>query len=136
VCESCCAQWYPGCGVTVGTLWSTGCSETRLNICLSYHLTGAVDVARLRRAVDAVAVRHPVLRTTYQTEDDDAPRPVTHDDLRPGWDEHDLSGLAEQAQRLRLEVLAQREFRRPFDLTADSPLRISVVRLGADELTV
>jgi mycobactin peptide synthetase MbtE len=107
-----------------------------LNICVSYHLTGAVDVGRLRRAVDAVAVRHPVLRTTYQTADDDAPRPVTHDDLRPGWDEHDLSGLAEQAQRLRLEVLAQREFRRPFDLTAESPLRISVVRLGADELMV
>jgi mycobactin peptide synthetase MbtE len=111
-------------------------NSSLLNICASYHLTGAVDVARLRRAVDAVAVRHPVLRTTYQTDDDGAPRLVTHDDLRPGWDEHDLSGLAEQAQRLRLEVLAQREFRRSFDLTADSPLRIHVVRLGADELMV
>jgi mycobactin peptide synthetase MbtE len=107
-----------------------------LNICVSYHLTGAVDTARLRRAVDAVAVRHPVVRTTYQTDHAGAPGTVIHDDLRPGWDEHNLSGLAEQAQRLRLEVLAQREFRRPFDLTTDSPLRISVVRLGADELMV
>jgi mycobactin peptide synthetase MbtE len=107
-----------------------------LNICVSYHLTGAVDVARLRRAVDAVAVRHPVLRTTYLIDNDGASRRVIHDDLWPGWDEHDLSGLAEQAQRLRLEVLAQREFRRPFDLMSDSPLRISVVRLGADELMV
>jgi mycobactin peptide synthetase MbtE len=107
-----------------------------LNICVSYRLTGVVDVARLRRAVDAVAVRHPVLRTTYQSNGDIAPRAVTHDDFRPGWDEHDLSGLAEQAQRLRLEVLAQREFRRPFDLTAGSPLRISLVRLGADKLMV
>lgn len=107
-----------------------------LNICVSYRLTGAVDVARLRRAVEAVAVRHPALRTTFHADHDGAPRLVIHDNLRPGWDEHDLSGLAEQARRLRLEVLAQREFRRPFDLTADSPLRISVVRLATDELMV
>lgn len=105
-----------------------------LNVCVSYRLTGPVDIARLHDAVDAVAVCHPVLRTTYHTADDGDPYPVTHDDLRPGWSEHDLSGLAEQARQLRLEVLAQREFRRAFDLSADSPLRIAVVRLGADHL--
>ncbi|MGH3961571.1 amino acid adenylation domain-containing protein [Mycobacterium sp.] len=109
-------------------------SSSLLNVCVSYHLAGDVDVARLHRAVDAVAVRHPVLRTTYHTTDDGDPYPVVHDDLGPAWTEHDLSGLAEQARQLRLEVLAQREFRRPFDLTADSPLRITVVRLGAGEL--
>ncbi|WP_375484806.1 amino acid adenylation domain-containing protein [uncultured Mycobacterium sp.] len=105
-----------------------------LNVCVSYRVTGAVDVARLHQAVDAVAVRHPLLRTTYHAGDDGDPYPVTRDDLRPGWAVHDLSGLAEQAQRLRLEVLAQREFRRPFDLTAESPLRIAVARLAPDEL--
>ncbi|MDT7735052.1 MAG: mycobactin peptide synthetase MbtE, partial [Mycobacterium sp.] len=39
-----------------------------LNICVSYRVTGDVDVARLHRAVDAVALRHPVLRTTYETD--------------------------------------------------------------------
>ena len=82
-----------------------------LNICVSYRVTGNVDVARLRQAVEAVAVRHPILRTTYQTDGDGNPYPVIRDDLRPGWAEHDLSGLAEQARRLRLEVLAQRQFR-------------------------
>ncbi len=105
-----------------------------LNICVSYRLIGSVDVTRLRRAVDAVAVKHPVLRTVYQTDRDGDPQPVTRDDLRPGWAEHDLSGLAEQARRLRLEVVAQRQFRQPFDLTQDSPLRVTAVRLGADEL--
>jgi mycobactin peptide synthetase MbtE len=105
-----------------------------LNVCLSYRITGAVDMARLHRAVDAVAMRHPLLRTTYHTDDDGDPYPVTHEDLRPAWAVHDLSGLGEQARRLRLEVLAQREFRRPFELTAESPLRITVVRLGPDEL--
>ncbi|BBY04756.1 non-ribosomal peptide synthetase [Mycobacterium noviomagense] len=105
-----------------------------LSVCLSYRVTGAVDVARLHQALDAVAERHPLLRTTYHTGDDGEPYLVLNDDLRPGWALHDLSGLAEQAQRLRLEVLAQREFRRPFDLTTEAPLRITVVRLGPDEL--
>ena len=105
-----------------------------LNICVSYRVTGEVDVRRLRQAVNAVAARHSVLRTTYQVDSDGDPHPVTHDDLRPGWADHDLSELAEQARRLRLEVLAQREFRLPFDLAKDSPLRITVVRLGAEEL--
>jgi mycobactin peptide synthetase MbtE len=105
-----------------------------LNVGVSYRITGPVDVARIHRAVDAVAVRHPVLRTTYHTDDDGDAYLVVHDELRPGWAEHDLSGLAEQAGQLRLEVLAQREFRRPFDLTSDSPLRVTVVCCSADEL--
>ncbi|HEY9303322.1 MAG TPA: amino acid adenylation domain-containing protein, partial [Mycobacterium sp.] len=105
-----------------------------LNICVSYRLTGNVDVARLRRAVDAVALRHPLLRTTYHTDSHGDPHPVTRDDLRPAWAEHDLSGLADQPRRLRLEVLAQRQFQQPFDLTGDSPLRVTVVRMGPAEL--
>ena len=97
---------------------------------------GTVDVARLRRAVDAVAARHAVLRTTYQIDSDGDPQPITRDDLRPGWAEHDLSGLAEQARQLRLEVLANESFGRPFNLAKDSPLRITLVRVGAEELVL
>ncbi|MDT5277420.1 MAG: mycobactin peptide synthetase MbtE [Mycobacterium sp.] len=105
-----------------------------LNVCVSYRVSGNVDVARLRQAVAAIALRHPMLRTIYQTDGAGDPYPVIRDDLRPGWAEHDLSGLAEQARRLRLEVLAQRQFGQPFDLTKDSPLRIATVRVSADEL--
>ena len=105
-----------------------------LNICVSYRVIGNVDIARLRQAVEAVAVRHPILRTTYQTDSDGNPYPMVRDDLRPDWAEHDLSGLAEQARRLRLEVLAQRQFAQPFDLTADSPLRVAAARVSPNEL--
>ncbi|MGZ4513225.1 MAG: amino acid adenylation domain-containing protein [Mycobacterium sp.] len=105
-----------------------------LNVCVSYRVTGTVDSERLRRAVDAVAARHPVLHTTYDTGADGDPYPVIREELRPEWAEHDLSGLTDQARRLRLDVLAQRDFRRPFDLTTDSPLRFTVARLSADEL--
>ncbi|BBY01679.1 non-ribosomal peptide synthetase [Mycobacterium seoulense] len=105
-----------------------------LNVCVSYRLTGVVDVARLRRAVDAVAARHSVLHTTYARGAEGDPQPVIREGLRPGWAEHDLSGLTDQARRLRLDVLAQRDFRRPFDLAQDSPLRVTVARLSGDEL--
>ncbi|WP_156744688.1 non-ribosomal peptide synthetase, partial [Mycobacterium sp. E2238] len=105
-----------------------------LNVCVSYRVTGTVDIDRLRSAVDAVAARHPVLHTTYDTGPDGDPYPVIHEELRPEWAEHDLSGLTDQARRLRLDVLAQRDFRRPFDLVKDSPLRVTAARLSADEL--
>lgn len=105
-----------------------------LNVCVSYRVTGSVDLQRLRHAVDAVAARHPVLHTTYATGADGDPYPVVRDRLRPQWAEHDLSGLTDQARRLRLDVLAQRDFRRPFDLAKDSPLRVTAARLSTDAL--
>ncbi|CAA0134706.1 Dimodular nonribosomal peptide synthase [Mycolicibacterium vanbaalenii] len=117
-------------------------SGALLNVCLSYRLTGDVDLSRLHEAVDAVARRHSVLRTTYRTEvtesgaDTGVPVPTMHPDLKPGWAEHDLSELSERARQLRLEVLAQREFAAPFDLSADAPLRITMIRTGPAELVM
>jgi mycobactin peptide synthetase MbtE len=108
-------------------------SGALLNICVSYRITGDVDLTRLHDAVNEVARRHRVLRTTYTVDEDGAPQLKVHEDLRPAWAQHDLTGLSEQAQRLRLEVLAQREFSVPFDLSADAPLRITVVHTAADE---
>ncbi|OMB99602.1 non-ribosomal peptide synthetase [Mycobacterium colombiense] len=105
-----------------------------LNICVSYRLSGTVDTAQLHRAVDAVAARHPVLHTTYATDGEGYPHPVIREDLRPEWAEHDLTGMTDQARGLRLDVLAQRDFRRPFDLSKDSPLRVTVARVADDEL--
>ena len=114
-------------------------SGALLNVCLSYRITGDVDVARLHDAVDAVAQRHSVLRTTFGTDaadDTGLPVPTVHADLTPGWTEHDLSELSERARGLRLQVIAQREFGKPFDLGAESPLRITVIRTGATELVM
>ncbi|OSC38582.1 non-ribosomal peptide synthetase [Mycobacterium decipiens] len=108
-------------------------SRALLNVCVSYRITGDVDLTRLHEAVNAVAQRHRILRTTYTVGDDGDPRPAVHEDLRPRWAQHDLTDLSEHAQRLRLEVLAQREFSTPFDLSTDAPLRITMVRIASDE---
>ncbi|WP_422746290.1 amino acid adenylation domain-containing protein [Mycobacterium sp. WMMD1722] len=114
-------------------------SGALLNVCLSYRITGDVDPGALRRALDAVARRHPVLRTTYAADENGLPAPTVHSDLRPHWTEHDLTELTDpsgQAQRLRLEVLAQREFAAPFDLAVDAPLRITLIRTGVGEFVM
>jgi len=108
-------------------------SGVLLNVCVSYRLSGEVDGDRLRAAVNAVARRHPILRTTYLADADGEPRTTVHDELFPAWTAHDLSEMSDRARNLRLEVLAQREFGAPFDLSADSPLRITLVRAGPTE---
>ncbi|MGV9798973.1 amino acid adenylation domain-containing protein [Mycobacterium sp. NPDC003449] len=108
-------------------------SGVLLNVSLSYRLAGEIDAQRLHAAIDAVARRHPILRTTYRADENGEPRATVHDDLAPGWATHDLSDKSERARRLRLEVLAQREFGTAFDLGADSPLRITLIKTGPAE---
>lgn len=108
-------------------------SGVLLNVSLSYRLTGDIDAERLHAALDAVARRHPILRTTYQADENGEPRATLHDNLAPGWATHDLSDKSERARKLRLEVLAQREFGTAFDLSSDSPLRITLIKTGPAE---
>ncbi|MUL68439.1 non-ribosomal peptide synthetase [Mycobacterium sp. CBMA 234] len=104
-----------------------------LNVCVSFAISGDLDHQRLRDAVNEVAGRHPVLRTTYRADAEGEPGLTVHDQLTPGWSTPDLGELSEASRGLRLEVLAQREFGTPFQLDTESPLRISLIRIGADE---
>lgn len=108
-------------------------SGVLLNICLSYRLTGIVDADRLHTALAATAQRHSILRTTYAADENGEPQASLHEDLAPGWTVHDLSESSQRARKLRLEVLAQREFGKPFDLRTDSPLRITLIKTGPAE---
>ncbi|ORA39958.1 non-ribosomal peptide synthetase [Mycobacterium aquaticum] len=105
-------------------------SGVLLNVCLSYRLTGQIDAGALHDAVNAVAQRHPILRTTFAADENGEPRATVHDDVFPAWTTHDLSDKSERARQLRLEVLAQREFGTPFDLGAESALRITLIKTG------
>ncbi|QBS42908.1 non-ribosomal peptide synthetase [Nocardia sp. CS682] len=110
--------------------------DVTLNICVAYRLSGALDEARLRAAVATVVGRHAVLRTTYGVDADGEPYQVVRPDLEMAWQVHDLRDLPEIGRASRLEVLARREFSRPFDLTAEPPLRMSLVRTGNAEFAL
>ncbi|GAA5082333.1 non-ribosomal peptide synthetase [Nocardia iowensis] len=104
--------------------------DTTLNVCVAYRLDGLDDPERLQAAFATVVARHEVLRTTYHVGDDGEPYQVSRDDAAISWQHHDLTELAEAVRHRRVEVLARREFARPFDLSADLPLRPSLIRVG------
>lgn len=108
-------------------------SATAPNISASYRLIGEVNVARLKDAVAAVARRHEILRTTYRVDADGRLQPVTDVEAMPGWTEHDLTALPEQARELRLKVLTQRDLGQSFDLITHAPLRVTLIRTGPTE---
>ena len=72
-----------------------------LNVCVSFAITGELDHQRLRAAVNAVAGRHAVLRTTYRADATGEPGLTVHDKLAPGWSTHDLSEPSEASRALR-----------------------------------
>ncbi|MBB1257765.1 condensation domain-containing protein [Streptomyces alkaliterrae] len=103
--------------------------STLYNVPTALDLRGPLDRAALRRALDAVVARHEVLRTTYaapsgvphQVVNPPAPVPLAYSDVATAVDP------AAEARRL-----AAAEAGRIFDLAADAPLAVRLVRLAED----
>jgi mycobactin peptide synthetase MbtE len=109
-------------------------TDTTLNICVAYRLTGTLDEARLHAALSDVVARHAVLRTTYGVDGEGEPYQVFRDDVDIPWQVHDWTDLSETDQQI--EALARDEFGRPFDLANELPLRITLVRTGTDDFVL
>ncbi|MBI0319193.1 non-ribosomal peptide synthetase, partial [Streptomyces javensis] len=107
--------------------------EAGYNSALALRLTGALDVAALSRALDALVERHEALRTTFDDLDGGpvqvvrpaAPVPLPVADLRARVTGED--GDAEALDRLLLA-----EYARPFELRTGPALRALLVRLAED----
>ncbi|MGW5385164.1 amino acid adenylation domain-containing protein [Nocardia sp. NPDC003963] len=107
--------------------------DSTLNIPVVYRMCGPLDTEKLRAAVESIVERHVVLRTTYGLGPDGEPYQVVRTDLPIHWQEHDLSALAEDPARRRVEVLTRRELARPFDPATEAPLRSTLIRRGPRE---
>ncbi|MBB5912925.1 mycobactin peptide synthetase MbtE [Nocardia transvalensis] len=107
--------------------------DTTLNSCAVYRLRGPVDAGRLRAAVDGVAERHEILRSTYDSDDEGEPFRVVREGIGPSWQELDVSELTGSSRARRLEVLVRRAAGRPFDPTAEAPLRCLLIRTDVEE---
>ena len=111
-------------------------ADVTLNVCVAYRLTGALDEERLHSAVDDVIARHAILRTTYGVDSEGEPYQVFSDDVEIGWRTEDLTQLPEEPRERRIEDLARDEFGRPFDLTDELPLRMTLMRTGTAEFVL
>lgn len=111
-------------------------ADTSLNICVAHRMRGALDQTRLRDAVAAVIRRHDVLRTVYGVDSAGEPYQLFVEEFEVPWTAVDLTDLTGDAQDRQVRALADSEFGRPFDLTADRPLRVTLLRLGAEDFVV
>ncbi|NJP43569.1 condensation domain-containing protein [Actinacidiphila epipremni] len=98
------------------------------------RIAGPLDRAALRGAWTDLAGRHEVLRTRYAAADGGRDHAVQLVDAvaAPGWQEVDLTHLPAGRREERARQVAGWVRRRPFDLTAEQPLRVTLVRLAAE----
>ncbi|MBW3656018.1 MAG: AMP-binding protein, partial [Gemmatimonadetes bacterium] len=96
------------------------------------RLSREVDVATLRRALDALVERHEALRTTFR-EAGGVPVQVVHPPAPFPLSLVDLSGLSAERSEAAVQALVHDEAARPFDLEAGPLFRVVLVRLGAAE---
>ncbi|MGH3794145.1 MAG: non-ribosomal peptide synthetase [Pseudonocardiaceae bacterium] len=102
------------------------------NVCLTIRLSGLLDVAALDTAFHRLALRHEVLRTRYEVGAEGQPVQVVDPDPSFAFDVVDLGELDRVARARRVEELVRAESAAPFELSRDHPLRVRLVRQGAD----
>ncbi len=102
------------------------------NMTTTVRLRGALDIAALQAALQAVFERHESLRTAFHLHGDQPcqvinPAPIV--DLTPT----ELSHLVSEQQAQTLQRLIDEQAARPFDLQQAPMLRASLLRLGSDD---
>ncbi|AYN30694.1 non-ribosomal peptide synthetase [Streptomyces albus] len=95
-------------------------------------LSGHLDSAVLRRAVDTVLARHANLRAAFVDEGLDRPVQVIPTSWEVPFREEDLGGLDESGRGAREQQLLDEERAHRFDLGSPPLLRLTLLRLGED----
>ncbi|MFC5666775.1 amino acid adenylation domain-containing protein [Kitasatospora misakiensis] len=115
--------------------------STAYHVPVALHLRGPLDPAALLGAVRDLAERHQVLRSLIAEPDE---KPGSEPDSEPDGEPVAVAGpadavplaevdLTEPGERESLDRRLREDVRRPFDLTAEPPLRATLFRLGTEE---
>ncbi|MBV9110592.1 MAG: amino acid adenylation domain-containing protein, partial [Gemmatimonadetes bacterium] len=96
------------------------------------RIRGALDVAALRAALDALVARHETLRTTF-AEREDGPVQVIHPPAPLPLPVADLSDLSDEAREGEVRRRVDEDANTGFDLVAGPLVRASLLRLSAEE---
>ncbi len=101
--------------------------DTSYVVPIALRLRGSLDTEALTRALEALARRHEVLRTTFEARGG-RPLQIVHEDRLPAMIIEDLRASAAPEDEMRREAAAERA--RPFDLARGPLLRARLLRLG------
>jgi amino acid adenylation domain-containing protein len=113
-------------------LWQLEPSGSAYNMPCAVRLEGALDVAALSAALDALVVRHESLRTRFVPAADGEPRQVIDAPAPLPLQSAELPGTAAERESALERALAA-ESRRPFDLERGPLVRACLWQLGTDE---
>ncbi|MET0396317.1 MAG: non-ribosomal peptide synthase/polyketide synthase, partial [Longimicrobiaceae bacterium] len=102
------------------------------NMPYALRLRGALDAGALRAALDALVLRHEILRTSF-VERGGAPVQAVHDPAPVALAEPDLRRLPAAEREAEALRLAAAEALRPFDLARGPLLRAALLRLADDD---
>ncbi|GHG84268.1 non-ribosomal peptide synthetase [Comamonas sp. JC664] len=102
------------------------------NMPAALRLEGELDVKALQRSLEEIVRRHEVLRTQYGQEQGRPFQRVLPPAAVP-MPEVDLGHVPAEARRAEVRRRATEEAGRPFNLAAELPLRVSLLRLDARE---
>lgn len=102
------------------------------NVPAALRLEGTLEPGALQRSMDELVRRHEVLRTCYgQVKGRPVQRPLR--EVRLPMPLVDLQHLPAGERLAHARQRAVEEARKPFDLTREIPLRLSLLRLGPQE---
>jgi amino acid adenylation domain-containing protein len=101
------------------------------NVPGALRLSGPLEGAALRQALERLTDRHEVLRTVFSgTADGPVQSPLSS--LPPEWNEEDWAGRPVEAKTAELAVRLADEACRPFDLVRGPLLRARLIRLDPE----
>ncbi|WDE09241.1 non-ribosomal peptide synthetase [Thalassomonas viridans] len=106
-------------------------ASAQYNEFIALKLSGGLDLDAVAKSFSALLGRHEILRTSYHSDEQGLGYQVIgeHRDFSPVL--LDVSGAGDP--RLAVDELLEKEVRRPFDLSRDLMLRVTVVRVAQDE---
>ncbi|MFN2496973.1 MAG: condensation domain-containing protein, partial [Pseudonocardiaceae bacterium] len=111
-------------------------STVAYNIAAAFTLRGPLDEEILRESLVGVVRRHEILRTTYRADETGTPAQFINPDLTVPCSTHDLSGVPQPQQEEQIDRIAVDEAQHVFDLAAEAPLRVTLVRSSPELRTL
>ncbi|WP_239130268.1 condensation domain-containing protein, partial [Sinosporangium siamense] len=98
----------------------------------SQLIDGTLNADLLRISWQALLSRHAALRACFHRGKSGAPAQLILREAELPWSERDLSGLSEEAARVEVAVLAEKERSAGFDLEVPPLLRFLLIKLADD----
>lgn len=96
------------------------------------RITGNLNHDALKSAIVEIVRRHEVLRTRFQ-ENDGTPVQIIESDINFQFEVSDWQNLSPTQQETDLQKFARQEAAKPFNITTDHLLRVSLLKFSATE---